>query len=239
MRGLRGRLKAPFLAVALLFLPSPAAADEMVQVTSGYLDWSGENPISGTFAFSSDRFSIPGVVMFGFPPTLTLNDLEPGATVFSRGGWVSQDVVRRNPVVVDGVPYDPIHFLDFANITFDSGHFVLPTTGADLITIQAPFAFVPGSRLYLFETTSQHAQPSDALFRFGLLGGGVVTTTFRRMDVVNRYFHVRSLFEFSSNPPAPTPEPASMLLLGTAVAGIAVARRRRRLQAIRSKALGK
>jgi PEP-CTERM motif-containing protein len=122
---------------------------------------------------------------------------------------------------IDGNSYNP--FLS-GRLVFTSTPFVLPppTNGAG--SFQTPFTLSGRVQGY----SSINRTPDSLLFDIDLTGSGTTTSTIRYIEGVGYApIFVNATYRFAPADVAATPEPASMLLLGTGVAGLVMRQRRR------------
>ena len=121
-----------------------------------------------------------------------------------------------------GVVYSsPVTF--GANFDFHGPTFSSTDLSANHLTFTAPFTMT--GRLDAYTSPFDVNSP---FYSTDLVGSGVATIQFSTLD---RFFWAEHVtYDFSSSAPAATPEPASLLLLGTGLAAAWQARRRRRVR---------
>ena len=212
----------------LMLAAAPHAAADPIHITSGFLDM---NPIAGPlwlsgaqgFTFSS------GVDIAGgtFLPVDNCNfdplHCRPGDTLNLRASWSGNDVTGT--ATLDGATYVAVGSLSsFSSMVVQfNGTAVLPALQSGPTVLTAPFLFsgtffhpVPGA-VNGFPATSDTLAGS----------GTTIVTLAPSRGFPGSWIVTHARYEFSTSDAAPTPEPGTLLLIGTGLVGAAAILRRR------------
>ena len=205
------------IAVAILALALPARADP-INLTSGALTWeSGGGAASVTMA--GDGFTFTGAAspfsgIFG-PLDCLLPECTAGGSVDLNARFVGGDL--PGTVTYDGQTFTAVGSAS-ASPSLDArwyGSLFVPA-GFDGGVLTAPFTFAGE---FYFEDTPMSGG------RLDLFGSGLATLAFTPYPNWPGALALTSArYEFGADP---VPEPATMVLIGTGLAGLAALRRRR------------
>lgn len=205
---------------ASLCIAVPAAADT-IRISSGALIFTTPplGPISVELAGEGFTFSgstVPFSIWFSPYESCTVPACVAGSTLDLRTAGAAS-TYRSATVTYQGVTYNNLTGINNTSDIYTewTGSVVFPQgfTGG---TLTAPFAF------------SGTFRPSDTYI--DLSGSGTATLTFGPYNpLVNPHAFATQTVRFDFADVAPTPEPASMLLVATGLAALAARRRRRRI----------
>jgi hypothetical protein len=211
------RIFLPLFFIALFSLAVEARADGLV-ITGG----NTTQTISGhTFDFISQGFRANGWGYFGRIPCSPCNT-SISTSLFDA--FAGEDGLKYGPATFNGTDYQQLYYT--GQIRFSSDLFNIPEDSPiGEFTLTVPFAMTGNLNGYLLNPVI--GNPGPAVFSLELSGQGTASLLLYGLDTVNgRIFFTHGLtYNFQTTP---TPEPATIFLLGSGLAGVAMKCYRRR-----------
>jgi len=209
-------------ALAIVCLAVPARA-EPIQITAGALGWAAPtNAVSiglagGTFVFIGGASLSGGI----FTPWIVCNGglaCMPGTTVDLRSLWTGGDL--PGTATYQGVTYPGVGGPNSPN------QLMAEWTG----TLEIPAGFTGGSLTAPFDFSGTFKYAPNLMQmtqELDLSGSGLASLTFAEYPGnPGSFFLTSARYDFGDSAGA-VPEPMSMMLVGTGLAGLAALRRRR------------
>lgn len=207
---------------AMLVVWTAAAQAEPVTITGGALTATGllSDPI---FILTGDGFAVAGGATHGNAgPAMCAPCV--GGDVVSFESFFVGSTLGAGPAIVEGVAYASLWY---AGVLHFEGATAAFPGGSGTVVVNAPFALdaVPPLESFIAGYVTQE-MIGPPVFTTRLAGGGLATATFTEGPA--GFFTFDSVTYAFSASPAPVPEPATLVLVGSALAAIGARRWRRR-----------
>jgi hypothetical protein len=211
---------SPLVLLFAFLLFAPEARADGLEITGGSIDFNSR--AGGLFTFTGQGFTLHGGI--DYAPTVCSPCLA-GETTNIDFYRVGGDIRGGSSGVMDGISYDSLYYTAIMQMHGDP--IVVPETTSDSVTLMVPFTFT-ASMLGCSQSTSANDCASP-LFSTLLTGQGWATVQFNSYLILDgrRLYDLRSI-SYNFGQSAPVPEPATLLLLGTGLAGLAARYRKRR-----------
>ncbi len=215
------------LLFTTLFLAAEARAEHVV-ITSGSL--SHRNPVLNSFPGYSFNFAGANISASGSDERLgpggsamSCLPCAPGQT-FATSSHITRFSTTFNTATYNGTTYTNVWY-NGSSFDFIVEPVVIPFDAPNAFTLTSAFTF----NGILTGSVPPFAAP---IFSMTVSGQGIATLSFALINLNGNigYGLTNIRYEFQ---PAAVPEPATLLLLGTGLAGVAERMRRRRRQASR------
>ena len=224
MRSLKRIFPALLLLGCALLFPSAEARADAIEITSGVFAASNPTPFgrawrSWGYDLRGDGFRITGSEPDGSRQnvqTVGCFQCQPGDNFY-----INHPAGLFVPIPTQFVQFNGESHTGWASgiLNFATDPFVIPPSGGDLITLTGHFTMTGSVSFDPFIVVNPVDLPP---FVVGdVYGSGIVTLQFTRLFGSYQLTNVR--YEFQ-----PTPEPATLVLLGSGIAGLAARHRRRR-----------
>ncbi|CAN5669417.1 hypothetical protein BH24ACI4_BH24ACI4_20880 [soil metagenome] len=193
---------------------------EPIQITGGSMDVA---LVGGPISLAGEGFTFDGFVRMGISPVVDCRPCLPGDVLSLNAMWSGSDVAGN--LVLNGVTFENVGSLSSQTaqvLEFWGSAGSVPALEGLTATLAAPFSF-----------TGWFSLPVNNIdrVRVDLFGEGTASVFLSRSSTdVPFWTGTRATYQFEDTDPIP--EPGTMLLVGTALGGLAVRLRRQRQRAL-------
>lgn len=207
----------PLLLLPLGFVFSLEVHADPLVITSGHITFGTYGSNSNSFALEGEGLSLHGVTTYMYAGRIDPDSSYGGVADFSKFYIAPDPLALRAPFTAGGVMYsndssDSYHF----SVQIFAPAFPFPDPFPGLVTFDTTFTMEAHLSIYSGDTR---------VFSTILIGQGIASATYSNGGTFTLWHLISLNYSFQTTP---TPEPATLLLLGSGLAGITTKAYRRR-----------